>query len=125
MILIPLLALVIGGLIAYVSVASPLVVPAEYLGVAALAGVDAVFGGIRAGLEDRFRNDLFVTGFIFNILLAVGLVFLGKVIRVEELYLSAVIYLGGRLFLNLSVIRRHYLTRLADYRARKQMEARQ
>ena len=47
-------------------------VPAEYapyLSVAALAGIDTVFGGIRAGVEARrrrFQNDVFASGFILN-----------------------------------------------------------
>ncbi len=123
MILIPLLALVIGGLIAFFASGSGAVVPREFVGVAALAGIDTVFGGMRAALEGRFRNDLFVTGFFLNIVLAVALVALGFAIGVGELYLAAVITFGSRLFLNLSLIRRHYITRLADAKERKRMEA--
>jgi small basic protein len=123
-IIVPLLALVLGGLIAFFVLrpTDQLNIPREYIGVAALAGLDTLFGGIRAALEARYRNDLFLTGFIFNILLALGLVYLGTKIGVE-VYLAAVVTLGGRLFLNLSIIRRHYLTRLADSRERKSVEA--
>ena len=43
---------------------------APYLSVAALAGLDTVFGGVRAGIEGRFQNDIFVSGFLLNTLLA-------------------------------------------------------
>ncbi|HWP31237.1 MAG TPA: small basic family protein [Fimbriimonadales bacterium] len=119
--LIPILALVIGGLLAFF-VGGWENIPREYIGVATLAGIDTVFGGLRAGLEGRFRNDLFMSGFFVNILLAVGLVALGFAIGVEELYLAAVITLGGRLFLNLSLIRRHYITKITDAMARKKLE---
>jgi len=119
--LIPILALIIGGLLA-VLVGGWENIPREYIGVATLAGIDTVFGGLRAGLEGRFRNDLFLSGFFVNILLAVGLVALGFAIGVEELYLAAVITLGGRLFLNLSLIRRHYITKITDAMARKKLE---
>jgi small basic protein len=82
---------------------------AEYLSLAVLAGIDSVFGGIRAGVERRFRSDVFLSGFLVNMLLAVLLVYLGAKIGVGDLYLAAVVTLGGRIFLNLSVIRRHWL----------------
>ncbi|MFN8138664.1 MAG: small basic family protein [Fimbriimonadales bacterium] len=123
MILIPLLALVVGGVLALFATKQ---VPAELgetIGVAALAGIDTVFGGIRAGYEGRFKNDLFVTGFVSNVVLAVGLVYLGDLIGVPQLYLAAVITLGGRMFVNLSIIRRHYLARIQEsIQKRKQVQ---
>ncbi len=84
---------------------------ADYLSLAVLAGLDSVFGGIRSGVERRFRSDVFLSGFLVNMLLAVLLVYLGEQIGVPDLYLAAVVTLGGRIFLNLSVIRRHWLER--------------
>ncbi|MCS6776977.1 MAG: small basic family protein [Chloroherpetonaceae bacterium] len=99
-------------------------VPAEYapyLSVAALAGLDTIFGGIRAGIEGRFQNDIFASGFLLNTLLAAGLAWLGDRIGVS-LALVAVIALGSRVFLNLSLIRRYYLNKLALARSRQQEE---
>ncbi|MBA3725395.1 MAG: small basic family protein [Armatimonadetes bacterium] len=121
---VPILALAIGCLLAYFAVNPTAPLPREYIGVASLAGLDTLFGGIRAALETRFRNELFLTGFVFNIFLALGLVYLGTKIGVE-MYLAAVVTLGGRLFLNLSIIRRHYLSKLADARDRRTVEANQ
>ena len=84
---------------------------ADYLSLAVLAGLDSVFGGIRAGLDRTFRSDVFLSGFMVNMVLAVLLVYLGAQIGVPDLYLAAVVTLGGRIFLNLSVIRRHWLER--------------
>ena len=95
---------------------------APYLSVAALAGLDTIFGGIRAGIEGRFQNDIFASGFILNTLLAAGLAWLGDRIGVS-LALVAVIALGSRVFLNLSLIRRYYLNKLALARSRQQEEA--
>ena len=86
-------------------------VAAEYLSLAVLAGLDSVVGGIRAGLQRSFRSDVFLSGFVVNMILAVLLVYLGAKIGVQELHLAAVVTLGGRIFLNLSVIRRHWLER--------------
>lgn len=82
---------------------------ADYLSLAVLAGMDSTFGGIRAGLERRFRSDVFLSGFVVNMLLAVALVWTGDKIGVGDLYLAAVVTLGSRIFINLSIIRRHWL----------------
>lgn len=92
---------------------------APYLSLATLAGLDTVLGGIRAGIEGRFQDDIFVSGFILNTLLAAGLAYLGDKIGVD-LFLAAVVALGTRVFLNLSLIRRYYLTRLALNKRREQ-----
>lgn len=100
-------------------------VPAAYapfLSVAALAGLDTVVGGVRAGIEGRFQNDIFASGFALNTLLAAGLALLGDRIGVN-LALVAVIVLGSRVFLNLSLIRRYYLNKLALARSRQQEES--
>jgi len=85
---------------------------ASYLSLAALAGLDSVSGGIRAGIEDKFEADIFLSGFMVNTLLAGLLAYLGDQIGVD-LFLAAVVALGGRVFLNLSLIRRQWLTKIA------------
>lgn len=110
-VLLPLVAFAVG---LSVMLRLPNKVPyefASYLSLATLAGMDSVFGGIRAGLDGKFRNDIFLSGFVVNMVLAVGLAFLGDQIGVQDLYLAAVVTLGGRIFLNLSVIRRQLLER--------------
>jgi len=81
----------------------------SYLSLATLAGLDSIFGGIRAGIEGKFHDDIFYSGFIANTLLAMALAYLGDQIGVD-LFLAAVVALGGRVFLNLSLIRRYMLT---------------
>jgi small basic protein len=108
----PITAFLLGFVGAYLFFAGGVPLPAaEYLSLAVLAGIDSVFGGVRAGVERKFRSDIFLSGFLVNMLLAVILVFVGDKIGVTELYLAAVVTLGGRMFLNLSVIRRHWLDR--------------
>jgi len=106
----PILGFVAGMVLAFLFGRQGVPLPAaEYLSLAVLAGLDSVFGGIRAGVERRFKSDVFLSGFLVNMVLAVLLVYLGTVIGVSELWLAAVVTLGGRMFLNLSVIRRHWL----------------
>ena len=89
----------------------------SYLALATLAGLDAIFGGIRAGIEGKFHDDIFISGFVANTFLAALLAYLGDQIGVD-LFLAAVVALGGRVFLNLSLIRRYWLTQAAVGRNR-------
>ncbi len=89
----------------------PIVLPegyAPYLGLAVLAALDSVFGGIRAGMEDNFDNTVFLSGFFSNALLAAGLAYIGERLGVA-LSTAAVVAFGVRLFQNLGIIRRHLL----------------
>ncbi len=81
---------------------------AKYMSVAVLAALDSVFGGLRAGVEDKFDHMIFITGFFSNTFLAGLLAYIGDQLGVE-LYLAAVFAFGVRLFQNLAIIRRFLL----------------
>jgi small basic protein len=80
----------------------------KYLGVAILAALDSAIGGLRANLEMKFNEKLFITGFFSNTLMAAFIVFMGDRLGIEVLYLAAVVAFGVRLFQNLALVRRHY-----------------
>lgn len=95
----------------FVGLKVPIVLPegyAPYLGLAVLAALDSIFGGIRAGIEDHFDNTIFLSGFFSNALLAAGLAYIGERLGVA-LSTAAVVAFGVRLFQNLAIIRRHLL----------------
>ncbi|MFD1018087.1 small basic family protein [Thalassobacillus hwangdonensis] len=81
---------------------------ANYLSIAVLAAFDTLLGGIRAQMEKKFNDLVFITGFFFNVLLAAFLAFLGVQLGVD-LYLAAVFAFGVRLFQNIAIIRRHLI----------------
>jgi small basic protein len=91
---------------------------AQYLSLAALAGLDSLIGGVRAGTEGKFKSDVFVSGFLANTLLAAFLAYLGDVMG-QPLGLAAVVALGGRIFVNLSIIRRHWMEGREDTHKRE------
>lgn len=118
MVWLPLGGLIVGFLVVYWL---PIRLPADYasyFSLATLAGLDSIFGGIRAGIEGKFHDDIFITGFVVNTILAASLAYLGDQIGVD-LFLAAVVALGGRVFLNLSLIRRYWLTQTALTRKRE------
>jgi small basic protein len=111
----PFLGLIIGILLGYFSNVSIPDAYSDYLSIAVLAAFDTLLGGIRAQLEHKYDNLVFVSGFFFNIFLAAGLAFLGVQLGVD-LYLAAVFAFGVRLFNNIAIVRRIGITK---YRERK------
>jgi len=104
----PVAGLVIGLAI---GLAFPISVPtayAKYMSVALLASLDSVFGGMRAGIEEKFDNTVFITGFFTNALLAAVLVYIGDRLGID-LYYVALLAFGLRIFQNLAIIRRYFL----------------
>ena len=103
-----LLAGALGFTLVYFSGAAFPTQYAQYLSLAALAGMDSLIGGVRAGTEGKFKSDVFISGFLTNTLLAAFLAYLGDLMG-QPLGLAAVVALGGRIFVNLSIIRRQWL----------------
>lgn len=92
---------------------SPYQIPvsiSRYVSVGFLAGLDAVLGGTRAGLEERFDLLIFISGFVVNVLVAVLVTWVGDALG-ADLYLAAVAAFGLRIFGNLGPIRRRIVGR--------------
>lgn len=83
-----------------------------YLAIAIVAALDSVFGGITSILKKNFDIKVFVSGFFGNAILAMLLTYLGERLNVD-IYLAAVIVFVGRMFTNLSIIRRFYIEKWA------------
>ena len=120
MALLPVLAIIIGILLGAMISGVPVGL-AGYLTVAVLAGMDSFFGGIRSLMEGKYQTDVFVTGFIANILVATFLVWLGQGIG-ANLSLVAALVFGTRIFTNLSLVRRMLLTQVRDRQERRRRE---
>jgi len=106
--LLPLIGILVGII---VGVMFPVKIPVEYakfMSVALLAALDSVFGGLRAGMEDKFDNVIFISGFFTNAMLAAGLVYIGDRLGID-LYYVALLTFGLRIFQNLAIIRRYIL----------------
>jgi len=102
------LGLILGIVIGLVSPIAMPVAYVKYMSVAVLAAMDSVFGGVKAGMEKKFDDMVFITGFFSNTLLAAGLAYIGERLGVE-LYTAAIFAFGVRIFQNLAIIRRHLL----------------
>ena len=100
-------ALVVGivlGLVFHPSVPE-LIQP--YLPIAVVAALDAVFGGLRAYLERIFDPKVFVVSFVFNVLVAALVVYVGDQLGVgTQLSTAIIVVLGIRIFGNAAALRR-------------------
>lgn len=78
-----------------------------YLPIAVVAALDAVFGGLRAYLDEIFDAKVFVVSFAFNVLVAAVIVWLGDQLGVgTQLSTAIVVVLGIRIFGNAAALRR-------------------
>lgn len=108
--ILPIIGLMVGLLIGSLC---PISIPQEYaklLSVALLACLDTVFGGLRSASEEKFDNTIFISGFFTNALLAAGLVYIGDRLGIDLYYVASLAF-GLRIFQNLAIIRRYFLTK--------------
>ncbi len=109
--ILPLLGLLLGIFIGFLS---PITIPIQYstyMSIAILAALDSVFGGIRSSLENTFDIEIFISGFFANAILAAILTYNGDQLGVP-IYYAAVFAFGVRLFQNFAIIRRYILVRI-------------
>ena len=80
----------------------------SYLAIAIIAALDSVFGGIVGVLKREFDIQVFISGFFCNSILSILLTYLGNKLDVD-IYLAAIVVFVGRMFLNLTIIRKYYI----------------
>lgn len=80
----------------------------SYLAIAIIAALDSVFGGITGVLKGEFDLKVFISGFFCNSILSILLTILGNKLDVN-IYLAAIVVFVGRMFLNLTIIRKYYI----------------
>ena len=106
-----LIAIIIGCIIGAIIGFFMPIIPytySGYLAIAIIAALDSVFGGITATLNKNFDLKIFVSGFFGNAILSILLTYLGQRLNVD-IYLAAIVVFVGRMFNNLSIIRRYYI----------------
>ncbi|MBI5152761.1 small basic family protein [Candidatus Peregrinibacteria bacterium] len=81
----------------------------KYTAVVLIGVLDALFGAIRAeATKDQYDALIFITGLIFNILLAIIITYLGEKLGLD-LYLAATVVFTFRIFSNVGITRRAML----------------
>lgn len=85
----------------------------SYLAIAIIAALDSVFGGITSVIKKNFNLKIFITGFFGNAILSILLTILGQKLNLD-IYLAAIVVFVGRMFTNLSIIRRYYVDKWSE-----------
>ena len=95
----------------------------SYLAIAIIAALDSVFGGITGVLKGEFDFKVFISGFFCNAILSMLLTYLGNKLNVD-VYLAAIVVFVGRMFINLTIIRKYYIDKwskkIQERKAKKQ-----
>lgn len=108
---------VVAGILSGVSI--PLEF-AHYSAVVILGLFDSIIGALRADIADnRFDTTVFLSGLLFNAILALGITYLGETLGLN-LYLAATVVFTFRIFQNVGVTRRVLLDRWIQEHERKE-----
>ena len=103
---------ILGVVIGFITPTIPYTV-SQYLAIAIVAALDSVFGGIASNIKKNFDMKVFISGFFVNAILAMLLTYLGEKLNVD-IYLAAIVVFVGRMFNNLGIIRRYYLSKISE-----------
>ena len=115
------IGLIIGILIGF---RFPVSIPPElarYTAVGLLGILDSILGALRADLDKKYNQAIFLSGLVSNMLLATAVTYLGDALSLD-LYLGVIIVFMLRIFSNVSGIRYHILDKLVE-RTRRRQEA--
>ena len=104
-------AIIVGCILGAIVGINSTIIPysySSYLAIAIIAALDSVFGGIAGTLKGEFNFKVFISGFFCNSILSMLLTYLGNKLNVD-IYLAAIVVFVGRMFLNLTIIRKYYI----------------
>ena len=119
-----IIAILIGCIIGAVIGINAPVIPYTYsifLAIAVVAALDSVFGGITSVLKKNFDLKIFISGFFCNSILSIALTYLGQKLNLD-IYLAALVVFVGRMFTNLTIIRRYYIEKWKEKKDKKAKE---
>ncbi|MBD3157039.1 DUF1290 domain-containing protein [Candidatus Peregrinibacteria bacterium] len=111
---------ILMGVLAGIAVDIPIPIElTRYTAVISIGILDALFGAIRAEVtKDHYNAIIFLTGLFFNVILAIGITYLGDKLGLD-LYLAATVVFTFRIFSNVGITRRAILQNFLEKRKQK------
>ena len=91
----------------------------KYTAVTIVGILDSLLGAIRAEItkDEKYDTILFLTGLVFNILIALGITLLGEQLGLD-LYLAVTVAFVFRIFANIGAVRRAVIQQINKRRKR-------
>jgi len=77
---------------------------ARYTAVAIVGVLDSLFGAIRATIERKYNTTVFLSGLLFNMIVAVLITFIGDKLNLD-IYLAILVAFTIRIFSNIGIIK--------------------
>ena len=111
--IIAIICLILGGLMGYFFNIQVTAEASVYIAIAIFATFDSIMGGLVAQLNKRFDLAIFVTGFFFNALLSIIIIYFGTKLGID-LYMGIVVVFTIRIFQNFAIIRRFLLNKFRE-----------
>lgn len=84
---------------------------ARYTAVAIVGLLDSLFGAVRASIEKKYSTTVFITGLLFNMVVAVLITFVGDKLNLD-LYLAILVAFTIRIFTNIGTIKTTTFSRI-------------
>lgn len=84
-----------------------------YMGVALIACIDSIVGGLLAKTRGNYDDGVFISGFFINAILAAAMTYFGRRINLQ-MELAAMVVFATRIFQNLAILRRNLLNLNSD-----------
>jgi len=115
------------GLLAGIAIGifTPLQIPVEfarYTAIGILGILDSMLGALRADLQGKYDANIFLSGLVFNMIIAIAITYLGDQLSLD-LYLAAIVVFTIRIFGNLGTIRYVLLERtIGKRRVQQELE---
>lgn len=104
-----------------VGIYTPVEIPMEfarYTAVGVLGIIDSILGASRADLQKKYDTTIFLSGLLFNMIVAILITYLGDRLGLD-LYLAVLVVFTLRIFNNIATIRYVFLSK---YIGKKRVE---
>lgn len=116
---ISLIGLIVGIVI---GIFWPMTIPlayTRYTAVGIIGLFDSIVGALRANVQGKYNASIFISGLVFNMLLAMSVTYLGDKLSLD-LYLAVLVVFVMRLMKNIGRLRYGLLTRFLGKRRVRQ-----
>lgn len=90
----------------------------KYLAIGIMAALDSIAGALAAKTQNKYDIYVFISGFFVNAIIAIIFTMIGQNLGVD-IYLAAIFVFVFRIFNNLSVMRRFFISKFIEKKKKR------